>query len=643
MSDSFAPYNSSEMCGINGLLLPNGSKLNHREIVATMNRTLSHRGPDNDGIWEQGSVCFGHRRLSIIDLSPECNQPFFSSDGRYVIVYNGELYNYRELKLELQRNAKGENGKPYFFKTNSDTEVVIAAFIRWGAKCLDLFNGMYAFAICDKETGRLFIARDRLGVKPLYYHYGDEGFIFSSEMRPIIRSGLKNFVLNGEKVGEYVMYQTVFAPHTIVKGIKTLMPGHFIDIENGIPTIKKYYELNHLNTDNTEVGYKETCVKVRELLAHSVQQRLIADVPFGAFLSGGIDSSIIVGLMSAVSTERVRTFNVSFDEGEFSESQYARMVAKKFNAVHEEIRLSPGDFLKQLPESLSSMDHPSGDGPNTYVVSKATKNAGITMALSGIGGDELFAGYSVFTRMAKLGKKDWITSAPRAIRALGGELLSLTGKSATTKKLGELISQGVINFESAYPLSRSLFTENELRRIVADEESKKTMNGILAHIPQIEEHLLSAVSLAEIQTYLQNVLLRDTDQMGMSVALEIREPFLDYKLVEFVLAVKDEFKFPHTPKKLLVDSMAGLIPDEVVNRPKMGFTLPWQHWLKNQLRSFCEQNLIEISTSGLFVNDAPLTLWEKFLAGDKSITWSRVWHLVILNNWMKENKIFPAA
>jgi asparagine synthase (glutamine-hydrolysing) len=627
------------MCGINGFISQKFTGSEKLNVVRKMNATLAHRGPDHDGVWNNETVCLGHRRLSIIDLSAESNQPFFSSDNRYIIIYNGELYNYKELKLELQRAAHGSGNTPYFFKTASDTEVILAAYIRWGKKCLDYFNGMYAFAIYDTQEDSLLIARDRIGVKPLYYSYGDEGFLFSSEIRPIIHSGVKSFSLNKEVIAEYAMYQTVFAPNTMVKGVKMLMPGHLIEFKNNTPTISQYYSVNKVSKTSDDLSYTEICSKVNELLTHSVQQRLVADVPFGAFLSGGIDSSAIVGLMSKVSSEKIQTFNVSFDESEFSEAKYAKLIAKKFNTQHHEIKLTPEDFLKQLPEALAATDHPSGDGPNTYIVSKVTKQAGVTMALSGIGGDELFAGYDVFKRMAELQKKSWLNAVPVLARKTAGFVIQKRKKSVSGNKIEELLSQPKINFNSAYPLNRSLFTQKELSSLLKNGAPFTHIKRIISEVPQIQDHLLSAVSIAETNTYLQNVLLRDTDQMSMAVALEIREPFLDYKLIDFVFGIDDAHKYPHTPKKLLIDSLGDLLPGEIVNRPKMGFTLPWQHWMKTELKSFCEKNIHEFSNYDFCNKQQIQDLWTRFLKNDQAVNWSRIWHLVVLNNWIKENKL----
>ncbi len=627
------------MCGINGVYSKRFSQEQNVAMIKAMNKTLAHRGPDNDGVWSAEEISLGHRRLSIIDLNPESNQPFVSSDGRYVIVYNGELYNYRELKLELQRAAKGTVLQAHIFKTASDTEVVLAAFIRYGYKCLDYFNGMFAFAVYDTQEKKLFIARDRMGVKPLYYSYGEEGFMFSSELRPILHSGFRMFKLNKEVLPEYTLYQTVFAPNTIIKGIRFLEAGHYMVYTSEGAEMVQYYDLNRFIKNKPDLPYDQTCQKVRELLTSSVQRRLISDVPFGAFLSGGIDSSCVVGLMSELSSSRVNTFNISFDEGEFSESRYAKQVAEKFNTIHHEIRLQPKDFLKQLPEALKAMDHPSGDGPNTYVVSGATKAQGITMALSGIGGDEVFAGYDVFKRMKSLQKRAWLNALPLFLRKAGAGTVRLKKPSVSSHKMAELLEKDKIDFTSAYPLSRSLFTERQLEGLIESKGAYVNIKKALATLPQQSNMLLSAVSIAEMNTYLQHTLLRDTDQMSMAHALEVREPFLDHQLVEFVLGLKDEDKFPHTPKKLLVDSMSHLLPTEIVNRRKMGFVLPWQEWLKRDLYEFCDAQVKGLENKGLFREGAIFTLWQDFLNGHPLVNWSRVWHLIVLNHWLDMHKV----
>ena len=628
------------MCGIAGIV---GHEINNaptRSAIKKMTDAIAHRGPNSEGFWNDEHCFLGHRRLSIIDLSEAGNQPFISQDGRFVLVYNGELYNYKELRLELQRAEHGTKQLPYFFKTNTDTEVILAAYLRWGMECLQRFNGMFAFSIWDNQEQRLLIVRDRLGVKPLYYHLKNNVLSFASEIRALLDSGLTDKKINLSAAAEYIQYTTVHAPNTIVKDVFMLMPGTILEYRQGVVTLSEYWNVNHYAKNKQDLSYEETCKHINTLLTASVERRLVADVPFGAFLSGGIDSSAIVGLMSKVSSEKVQTFNVSFDESEFSEAAYARQIAGKFNTEHHEIKLSPDDFLKQLPEALAAMDHPSGDGPNSYIVSKATKDAGITMALSGLGGDELFAGYDIFKRFHELEHKTWLNLIPGFGRSLGGKLLAAGKKSVQADKTAEILNLNYINGFHAYPVNRKLFNPVDYRALLKERYNADAfIKNIIKKSEADKHHKLSRVSLFEIQTYMQNVLLRDADQMSMAVALEVRVPFLDYKLVEFALSIKDEYKYPHSPKKLLTDSLGDLLPDNIVNRPKMGFTLPWKEWLKNDLKDFCEEHIVQFSKRSFVNRDAVLLIWNRFLNNDPRITWSRVWHLIVLNHWINTHQI----
>jgi asparagine synthase (glutamine-hydrolysing) len=626
------------MCGITGIV---GNTINssvYQTAIQKMADAIAHRGPNSQGLWNDEHCFFGHRRLSIIDLSEAGNQPFISQDGRYILIYNGELYNYKDLKFELQRAEHGSKNIPYIFKTNTDTEVILASYLRWGNNCMKRFNGMFAFAIWDTVEQKLLIARDRLGVKPLYYQYKNNTLIFASEIRALIYSGIVDKKINQSAVAEYIQYATVHAPNTILQDVKVLMPGNFLELHQDNLTISQYWNINDYAKSKQDLSYKETCAKVNELLTASVERRLIADVPFGAFLSGGIDSSAIVGLMSKVSSDKIQTFNVSFDEGEFSEAKYAKQISQKFNTQHHEIKLTPTDFLNQLPEALAAIDHPSGDGPNSYIVSKATKQAGITMALSGLGGDELFAGYDIFKRFYELEKKAWLNIIPA--KGLVGKFISAKKKSVQGDKTSEILALNSINGYQAYPINRKLFNQPDYQSLLKNKYNDSNfIFNVIKNSTTDKQHILSRVSLYEIETYMQNVLLRDADQMSMAVALEVRVPFLDYQLVEFALGVKDEYKFPHTPKKLLIDSLGDLLPNEIVNRPKMGFTLPWKDWLKGDLREFCEDNIIQFSKRSFVNREAVLIIWNRFLNNDPKITWSRIWHLVVLNNWINTHHI----
>jgi len=625
------------MCGISGIVSSTLTAGKALPALERMNRAIAHRGPDAEGSWHDEYAYFGHRRLSIIDLSDSGNQPMHSYDTRYVIVYNGELYNYKELRLQLQRAVQGTTEKPYFFSTQTDTEVILAAYMRWGKECLQHFNGMFAFAIYDKQEKTVFIARDRMGVKPLYYSFQDDHLLFASELRAILRSQLIENKINREALPDYLQYQTVHAPHTMIADVNMLLPGHFLWLEKNELTVNPWWKIeNSVNYQSRDRSYEETCKDVRDLFYAAVERRLVADVPFGAFLSGGIDSSAVVGAMSQVSSQKVKTFSVVFDESEFSEAYYSRLVAKKFNTDHHEIKLTPDNFLEQIPEALSAMDHPSGDGPNTYVVSKATRKAGITMALSGLGSDELFCGYDIFKRSYKLEKQWWLNLAPRLFRIPAALALKTFDRNVASQKIADIISKPAVNFNYSYPVSRQVLTDAVIKKLL--NRADLPMNQVYRFLRLLEfddkGHRLSKYSIAEISTYMQNTLLRDTDQMSMAVALEVRVPFLDYKLVEYVLGVNDKYKYPHTPKKLLVDSLGDLLPPEVVHRKKMGFVLPWPVWMKNELRPFCEENLRHLEEFGfntLEINK----LWNSFLANDPRTGWSRILPLVTLGHWKK--------
>lgn len=625
------------MCGINGIFgIENKEK--SASFLHDMNKAMAHRGPDDEGVYSNSYIALSQRRLSIIDLSSNGHQPMWSNDNRLCIVYNGELYNYKELKFDLERARNNSNEKPYHFKTNTDTEVILAAFLRWGKDCLHQFNGMFAFAIWDTQTEHLFIARDRMGIKPLYYARNNNVLAFSSEIRALLKSQIVSPKLNNLALSDYIRYQTAFAPHTLIKDVFMLLPGHYIETSRNNFNIKQYWNINSfVNKTDEDTSYSEVCQKVKNLFEKSVKRRLISDVPFGAFLSGGIDSSAVVGMMSKVSNTKVKTFSVIFDEGQFSEAKYARLIAEKFNTEHHEIKLSPNDFKNEVNDALLATDHPGGDGPNTYVVSKATKNAGITMALSGLGGDELFAGYDIFKRSLKLEKLKWLAAIPGI--SVAAQINKMIRPGIAADKIAELFALNSFNLRNTYPLARQVFLEEQINKILRNKVEKSSIHEIIKHINLKNKNILSAVSIAEISTYMQNVLLRDTDQMSMAHALEVRVPFLDYELIEYVVGLPDKFKIPTSPKKLLVDSLGDMLPPEIVNRPKMGFTLPWKEWLKTDLKPLCEDNLQKLAQNPYFDGKEIESLWKRFLNNDPHITWSRIWYLVSLQHWISTNNI----
>jgi asparagine synthase (glutamine-hydrolysing) len=617
------------MCGIAGFVcFKTGAD---EAVVRGMTHAMAHRGPDAAGYYTEEKITLGHLRLSIIDLSTTANQPFSDHTGRYRLIFNGEIYNFNEVKKQLPE---------YPFSTHSDTEVLLAAYIKWGPDSLKKLKGMFAFAIWDCGKKELFIARDRMGVKPLYYFVNDQHFIFASEIRAILASGLVPPKINSDSIRDFLSYQSVGSPESAIKDIVQLEAGCFLTLRNSRPEIKKYWDITcnrKIEFDfNDQAGVHS---HVRTLLRNAVERRLISDVPLGAFLSGGIDSSAVVGLMAEVSTARPNTFTVGFEEKDFDESPYAGIIAKKFNTNHNQVLLKPAIFLDELTNALNAMDTPSGDGINTYVVSKAIRQSGLTVALSGVGGDELFAGYPFFKKFLQLKKYEPVWAGTKWLRQ-GATLVM--GDSNRESRIKQLLKAPVTSIRYFYPEFRRIVAQD----LIASLTSWKANNGTLlekqfAALPAAIDKfpLLSQVSIAEYLGYTQHTLLKDTDQMSMAVSLEVREPFFDHELVEFVLNIPDGLKYPDYPKKLLVQSLRGLLPDEIVHRKKQGFLFPWSLWMKKELRSFCETHLKEMARRDFIKGKNLMAYWQRFLKGDSEARWSELWLFVILAYWMEKNSI----
>lgn len=623
------------MCGIAGII--NLTKKQYLpSVIKAMTNAIAHRGPNAEGFFgDNTKIALGHRRLSIIDLSTNANQPFIDNSGQYVIVFNGEIYNFLEVKKKLSND--------YNFKTTSDTEVILAAYITWKEDCLKHLNGMFAFAIWNKNNQTLFIARDRIGVKPLYYYHNKDYFLFASEIRALLESNLIPRKLDNYALKNYLMFQSVYAPFTIIKDIFQLMPGEYALISTNGVHISTYWSIQGIAVNNEFQDEKTVLKQVRTLLSSSVESRMVSDVPLGAFLSGGIDSSAIVGLMSEVSAQPINTFTISFEEKLFDESQYANVIAKKFNTKHTNIKLSPKTFLELLPEALSKMDNPSGDGLNTYVVSKVTKQAGITVALSGIGGDELFAGYHYFQQYNTLNKKlSNYYKLPQPIKNLVATTVSLFYKGYSANKIQQILKIEKPTIANSYPILRRISTNEQIDRILTVANNDNSIIKNLLEDTQFERFpLLSQVTIAELYGYTLNVLLKDSDQFSMASALEIREPFFDFRLIEYLLTIKDSIKYtPSVPKSLLVKALAPMLPNDIVHRPKMGFSFPWKDWILYELRSFCEEHLIYLGKTGYFNQLEIDKQWKLFTSSKgKSINWVEIWQLVSLANFMKTNRI----
>lgn len=618
------------MCGIAGVI---GSKKgNYSEIIRKMTDAMQHRGPDARGVWEDEKIALGHRRLSIIDLSEGANQPIYDKNKRYYIVFNGEVYNFKEVKAELS---------DYPFTTSSDTEVILAAYIKWGRACLHRFNGMFAFAIWDREKEELFVARDRLGIKPFYYYQDEEQFLFASEIRSLLSSGLVPKEINSQGIIDYLSYQTVHAPKTLVKNIFQLLPGESAILSKDNKFKKSiYWNLATIPQQEKE-EYRQVKNNVKRLMLEAVERRMISDVPLGAFLSGGIDSSAIVALMTELSDQPINTFSVVFSEKKFDESEHSNLISKKYNTKHSKILLEPKDFLKDLPASLKALDTPSSDGINTYIVSKATKDAGITVALSGLGGDELFMGYPLHTQWHNLHKKRALWKIPGSIRAIAADGLSMIQDNHKTARIAQLFKAPNFKFHNIFPILRRVMSDNEIYKLLGKKISY--VNTIMKQYEEYEkiiseQPIYTQASIGDISSYTQNILLRDSDQMSMASSLEIRVPFFDHTLVEYVIGLSDSHKHPTFSKKLLVEALAPRLPDSIVHRKKMGFTFPWESWIKNELRDFCDSRINKLAERDIFDGVALKIYWNSFLDGDKKITWVKIWLLVVLSEWLINNK-----
>ena len=623
------------MCGINGVY-------NHQSIedvenkVKQMNSLTKHRGPDFNDVYLDSTVCLGHNRLAIIDLDSKSNQPFISNDKNLILVYNGEIYNFQELKKQLSSSYK--------FKTESDTEIIIAAYQSWGIEMVYKFNGMFSFALWDKTKEELFLCRDRFGIKPLYYLEIYQSIIFSSSLKAVISSYPMDLNIKEEDLIDFIQYGTVHQPNTILEKVKSVPRASFLKISNQETKIFEYWNLFENAIPNKPV--KEPLKNLEKLILESVENRLVSDVPYGIFLSGGIDSSILVAAASKVSNKNINTFSVVFKEESFDERKFSRMMASKYKTNHFELELRPEDILHQIEEPFKFMDHPSVDGINTFFISKQVHEKGFKMALSGAGSDELFAGYPVFKQVFELENKKWLFSFPPQLRNLFGKLLIKQKKSLKSEKMAEILNLKLLQLPYFYPIFRKIFTNNSISKLTDIRNLSYESYPFEWGLSEIGSKkrgfsypLISRISALEIETYLQNILLRDSDQMGMANSLEIRVPFLDHNLVEYVLSLPNELKYPISPKKLLIDSTKGWIPDEIIYRKKMGFVFPWEKWMRNELKTFCEQSINNLENISFFEMNYVNTLWVNFLKNKSQVHWLQIWSLVVLGRWTANNSI----
>jgi asparagine synthase (glutamine-hydrolysing) len=638
------------MCGIVGIIGHNARV--PAEVLEGATRSLAHRGPDDSGTVilrdsgrESIEIGLGNRRLAILDLSPLGHQPMNDPATGNWIVYNGELYNFREIRAKLER-------KGVYFGSHSDTEVILKAYARWGEECLQQFRGMFAFAIWDAQRHRLFVARDPMGVKPLYYFCSDRYFMFSSEVRTLLGTGLVPRSIDPAGLLNYFSFGSLYDPNTLVEGVNALYPGFYLAWQDGHVKQVQYWDL--FDPDVVERSQRadhagavrrgELENQVAEMLDESVRMQLVSDVPVGVFLSGGIDSSSLVGILSRNGV-RPSTFSIVFSEADYSEAEYSRAVAQQFRTDHHEITVSQSDFFDAIAPAIHAMDLPTIDGINTYFVAERTRAAGVKVALSGLGGDEMFAGYSSFRTVPRMERfANLWARIPGAMRdPLANVFAALAPANDQNRKLTELLRKG--NVVHPYFLSRMLFTPEQQNKLLpgmktdsaAFQRAEKPLIESLSRAQSLDP--VNRVSYLEARCYMLNTLLRDSDFMSMAHGLEVRVPLIDHQLVRRILALPGSWKLDSgTPKPLLVRALKGQLPDKIVHRPKRGFTLPFEHWLRDALRPLVEKTLgsIDDGPLGSLINgSAARAAWADFLEGRTS--WSRPWSLYVLQCWCQQH------
>jgi asparagine synthase (glutamine-hydrolysing) len=621
------------MCGICGIYHFSREAEVDGSEVRRMNEQIIHRGPDEDGFYLNGRIGLAMRRLSIVDLAGG-QQPISNEDGTIWIVFNGEIYNFPDLKQDLERRG-------HHFKTRSDTEAIVHAYEEFGVDCPTKLNGMFAFAIWDTRQQRLFISRDRIGKKPLYYYKDRERLVFGSELKSLLQAKNIPRMVSPTALDLYLTFEYIPAPHTIFQDIYKLPAGHSLVInDKGRTEIRQYWDLHF-----RENGYHKRDLEkgLLELLQDAVKIRLMSDVPLGAFLSGGIDSSCVVALMAQVMKEPVKTFSIGFEEGSYNELNYARQMARHFKTDHKEFIIRP-NALELTEKLVKHLDEPLGDFSifPTYLVSKMARDY-VTVVLSGDGGDELFAGYETY--IADLTYRQY-RKIPAVVR--NHVLLPVTMKLPPTEK-----KKGVINRVKRF-VEGTRYPE-DLQHVrwmmfLADEEKNRLYGNAMIDLRSqhhayefIRQHFAKADSqddvnrqlYVDIKTYLCDDIMVKVDRMSMATSLEARAPFLDYRVVEYAATIPSSLKIRGTKTKyILKKAMANLLPPEIVNRGKEGFSIPIKNWLRQELRSMMLEILSpsRIRRDGFFNADYVQKLVNEHLQGVENHS-HRLWALMVFGIW----------
>lgn len=635
------------MCGITGVYAFNEIGRFYHINLWNATEALSLRGPDRGNTFAHNYVGLGHRRLSIIDTTSGGNQPMTDPTDRYTIVFNGEIFNFQEIKQELAQQGVE-------FQSTSDTEVLLHLYIRDGERCLNRLNGFFVFAIYDKQDESVFVARDRFGVKPLLYTVDEDKVLFASEMKSLFVFGFPR-ELDHESLHLYLQLNYIPAPHTIFKNVKKLLPGHFLKIKGREVIAKRWYGLLPTPTRGggaDSLSYEKACGQLVELMDGAVQRRMIADVPLGAFLSGGIDSSVIVALASR-HTQHLNTFSIGYrDEPFFDETRYANLVAKKFNTNHTVFSLSNDDLLDGLYDMIDYIDEPFADSSAlaVYILSKRTRKK-VTVALSGDGADEIFAGYNKHMAEFRVRQGGLQNSIVASLKTLWDALpksrnSSFGNKVRQLQKFAEITQ---LSAKDRYWRMATFCSEAEVKALCLPQPppvegasnggSTSRKDTILRHLSDDKD--FNTFLLTDVELVLANDMLTKVDLMSMANSLEVRNPFLDYTVVEFAFSLPTAYKIDAGMKKKIVqDAFRSELPPELYKRPKHGFEVPLLKWMRNELKSLITNDLLSdsfIEEQGIFSVAEVQKLKQKLFSANPEDVHARIWGLLVFQYWWKKN------
>jgi len=621
------------MCGIAGQFNYRSGAPAVEVRLGQMCDLLAHRGPDGSGTWAAGPVGLGHRRLSIIDLSDAGRQPMSSPDGALVIVFNGEIYNFRELRRELAADG-------YTFRTKTDTEAILAAYDKYGPDCVRRLEGMFAFALWDARTRRLMLARDRAGKKPLYYWDHPNGLSFASEPKAFLADPAFPRRVNPEALAAYLALQYVPAPLSAFEEVHKLPPAHYALVDASGMTLTRYWRLPYV--PKVRLSEADAVEGLREHLRAAVRKRLVSDVPLGAFLSGGIDSSLVVALMHEQGTERVKTFSIGFDEAEYNELAYARLVARRYETDHHEYIVRP-NALEILPDLIWHYNEPFADSSAipTYYLARLTRQH-VTVALNGDAGDENFAGYDRYVANELAARVNRVPLRLRRTVAAGARLLPARGRGTLNRArrflaaLGESREQRYIRWLCHFDpgVMQSLCTREFLSTVTTDPVASLLKTYAETDAPDFIDATLDV----DVQHYLPDDLLVKVDIATMAHSLEARAPFLDHGLMEFAARLPSSFKLRGTTKKYLLKQLArDYLPAEIIDRPKMGFGVPLEPWFREDLRELAHDVLLgpRARARGYFNLPFVEGLLRDHVAGRRSAHY-QLWNLLVLELWHRD-------